>query len=124
MYRVAGAMGASAEIMHAMAKLINAPQVMDTMRTLSSEMSKAGIISDMMAEALAAAEPEGLDEAADEELERVMSEILAGVSAPSAPMGAGVVSQRAAAASEPASRGAAVAVGDEDSDAADRLSRI
>ena len=62
-----------------------------------------GLISEIMDDAMAAAEPDGLDEEADEEVEKVMLELTQGMlsSAPSAPfrMPKGLASSSAAAAS-------------------------
>lgn len=85
-------MGKSAHIMKAMNRLINGPAVTETMyvdlssnlvtahsnpsrmllrRSMAAEMQRAGIIGEMMDEALASAEPDGLEEEADEEVEKV-----------------------------------------------------
>eukprot|EP00158_Paraphelidium_tribonemae_P010418 Partr_v1_DN7896_c0_g1_i1_m18015 putative Charged multivesicular body protein len=72
MARMSGTMAKSAGIMKAMGALISAPEVMAVMRTMGDEMAKAGIVDEMVSDAMAATEPEGLDEEADQEVEKVM----------------------------------------------------
>lgn len=123
MSRVAGTMGKSAGIMKSMATLVNAPTVMATMRTMNEEMVRAGIISEVMDDAMAAAEPEGLDAEADEEVDRVMSEIIASVKAPTAPRGQAAAAPAAAAAAA-APRRAAVPAGADDAEADAMVDRL
>ena len=70
--RVAGSVSKSTEVMQAMQALIKVPEVASTMRELSKEMMKAGIIEEMMDEALDSIEDsEELEDAADEEVDKV-----------------------------------------------------
>lgn len=70
--RVAGSVSKSTEVMQAMQALIKVPEVAATMRELSKEMMKAGIIEEMMDETLDSIEDsEEMEEAADEEVDKV-----------------------------------------------------
>ncbi|GAA5928307.1 ESCRT-III subunit protein VPS24 [Sporobolomyces koalae] len=64
MVKVTGTLQASAEIMKASNSLISVPQLSSTMREMSQEMMKAGIMSEMLDDTM-----EALDEDEDEELE-------------------------------------------------------
>eukprot|EP01013_Petalomonas_cantuscygni_P017918 TRINITY_DN35202_c0_g1_i1.p1 TRINITY_DN35202_c0_g1~~TRINITY_DN35202_c0_g1_i1.p1 ORF type:complete len:223 (+),score=54.52 TRINITY_DN35202_c0_g1_i1:63-731(+) len=81
--RVAGAMQKSGEIMQAMNGLMRISEVRDTMQTLSAEMTRAGLIDEMIGSALDDADPAD-EEAADGEVESIISEILAPAKAGSA----------------------------------------
>eukprot|EP00298_Acanthocystis_sp_HF-20_P003442 c13799_g1_i1.p1 GENE.c13799_g1_i1~~c13799_g1_i1.p1 ORF type:complete len:229 (+),score=103.82 c13799_g1_i1:34-687(+) len=72
--RVAGNIGKSAEIMALMNNLIKVPEISKNMTELATEMSKAGIIEEMMSDALEAGEDD-LSDAAEEEVDRVVMEI-------------------------------------------------
>lgn len=130
---MSGTLGKSAGIMKAMGALINAPEVMATMRVMGAEMMKAGIIDDVMQDALASAEPDGLEDEADEEVQKVMFDLTAGVLgvAPDAPAnrlaaGARRTGTAAAAPAAAATGRVAVAAGADGDigDLADRLDRI
>lgn len=70
--RVAGSMSKSTEVMKAMQALVKVPEVAATMRELSKEMMKAGIIEEMMDETLDCMEDsEEIEDAADEEVDKV-----------------------------------------------------
>lgn len=79
MVRVSGAMEKSTEVMKAMQSLVKIPEIQQTMQELSKEMMKAGIMEEMMEdtfESVAGGEEE--DEAAQEEIDKVLFEITAG----------------------------------------------
>ena len=103
MAKVAGAMKKSTAVMQSMSKLVKAPEMALTMRKMGEEMRRAGIIDelvgDAMDDAMGGAE---LDEEADEVTERVIAELTAGIAgaAPSALKGGlpGAVRAPAAAA--------------------------
>nr|CAG4643531.1 EOG090X0EF4 [Ilyocryptus agilis] len=77
--RVAGSLQKSTEVMKAMQQLIKIPEVAATMRELSKEMMKAGIIEEMMQDTFEGFEDtEELEEAAQEEVDKVLWEITAG----------------------------------------------
>ena len=62
--RMAGSIQSSNEVMIAMQKLVKVPEIMATMRELSKEMTKAGIITEMIEETMESLEPEELEEQA------------------------------------------------------------
>ena len=69
--RVSGVLQRSTEIQKSMAILVKAPEVAAVARQMAAEMTKAGMMSEMMDDTFATMEPEGLDEEADEEVARV-----------------------------------------------------
>lgn len=77
--RIAGALQKSTEVMKTMQQLIKIPEISATMRELSKEMMKAGIIEEMMQDTMESFEDtEELEEAAQEEVDKVLWEITAG----------------------------------------------
>ncbi|KAL8586377.1 hypothetical protein ACOMHN_022992 [Nucella lapillus] len=100
--RIAGALERSTQVMSSMQNLIKVPEVMATMRDMSKEMMKAGIIEEMMDDAMDVMviivvkhrpagiieemmddamdvmDDEELEEAADGEVEKVLYELTAG----------------------------------------------
>nr|CAG4652204.1 EOG090X0EF4 [Triops cancriformis] len=77
--RVAGSLQKSTEVMKSMQALIKLPEVAATMRELSKEMMKAGIIDEMLDDTMQGFEDtEELEEAAQEEVDKVLWEITAG----------------------------------------------
>lgn len=71
--RVAGSVSKSTEVMQAMQALVKVPEVAATMRELSKEMMKAGIIEEMMDETMESLEDsEEMEEEADEEVDKVI----------------------------------------------------
>lgn len=77
--RVAGSISKSTEVMQAMQALVKVPEVAATMRELSKEMMKAGIIEEMLDETLDSMEDsEEMEEEADEEVEKILWEVTAG----------------------------------------------
>lgn len=70
--RVAGSLSKSTEVMQAMQSLIKVPEVAATMRELSKEMMKAGIIEEMLDETMDVMEDsEEMEDEADEEVDKV-----------------------------------------------------
>lgn len=77
--RVAGSVSKSTEVMQAMQSLVKVPEVAATMRELSKEMMKAGIIEEMMDETMESIDDsEDMEEEADEEVDKILWEITAG----------------------------------------------
>ncbi|XP_043268526.1 charged multivesicular body protein 3 [Venturia canescens] len=77
--RVAGSLSKSTEVMQAMQSLIRVPEVAATMRDLSKEMMKAGIIEEMLDETMDSIEDsEEIEDEADEEVDKVLWELTAG----------------------------------------------
>ena len=74
--RVAGSLQKSAEVMALVNGLVKVPQLMGTMRAMSREMARAGMIDEMVGDAIdGAVAEEGEDEAAEAEVDKVLMEI-------------------------------------------------
>nr|CAG4641239.1 EOG090X0EF4 [Eulimnadia texana] len=77
--RLAGALQRSTDVMKSMQALIRMPEIAATMRDLSKEMMRAGIIEEMLEDTMEGLEDsEELEEAAQEEVDKVLWEITAG----------------------------------------------
>ncbi|XP_059209321.1 charged multivesicular body protein 3 [Centropristis striata] len=77
--RVAGSLQKSTEVMKAMQNLVKIPEIQATMRDLSKEMMKAGIIEEMLEDTFESMEDgEDMEEAAEEEVDKILFEITAG----------------------------------------------
>lgn len=76
--RVAGALAKSTEVMQSMQQLIKLPEIQATMREMSKEMMKAGIIEEMLDDTMETLEDDDLEEEADEEVDKVLFELTAG----------------------------------------------
>ncbi|KAK0084610.1 hypothetical protein PV325_006718 [Microctonus aethiopoides] len=77
--RVAGSLSKSTEVMQAMQSLVKVPEVAATMRELSKEMMKAGIIDEMLDETMDSIEDsEEMEDEADEEVDKILWELTAG----------------------------------------------
>lgn len=77
--RVAGSLQRSTEVMKAMQSLVKIPEIQATMRDLSKEMMKAGIIEEMLEDTFESMEDEeDMEEAAEEEVDKILFEITAG----------------------------------------------
>uniref|UniRef100_A0A1Q3FBK3 Putative vacuolar sorting protein vps24 n=1 Tax=Culex tarsalis TaxID=7177 RepID=A0A1Q3FBK3_CULTA len=118
--RVAGSLAKSTEVMTAMQALVKLPEVAASMREMSKEMMKAGIIEEMIDETMESMEDvDEMEEEAQKEIDKVLWEITAGKlgEAPAAPL--------AAPAGEP-SREVAAADADEEQedDMEDMQSRL
>uniref|UniRef100_A0A4W6FJM3 Charged multivesicular body protein 3 n=1 Tax=Lates calcarifer TaxID=8187 RepID=A0A4W6FJM3_LATCA len=67
------------EVMKAMQSLVKVPEIQATMRELSKEMMKAGIIEEMLEDTFESMEDgEEMEEAAEEEVDKILFEITAG----------------------------------------------
>ncbi|KAJ8336205.1 hypothetical protein SKAU_G00395480 [Synaphobranchus kaupii] len=101
--RVAGSMQKSTEVMKAMQNLVKIPEIQATMRELSMEMTKAGMIEEMMEDTFESLEDEDMEEAAEAEVDKILFDITAGVlgKAPSKVTDALPEPEPAGAAAEP-----------------------
>ena len=103
--RVAGSLQKSAEVMALVNGLVKVAQLMSTMRNMSREMAKAGMIDEMVGEAIdGAVAEEGEDEEAEAEVDKVLMEIagadMESLAAAAAPKTKQKVAESAAAAAE------------------------
>lgn len=77
--RIAGALAKSTEVMKSMQALIKIPEIQATMRDMSKEMMKAGILEEMLEDTMEGLEDQDdLEEEADEEVEKVLFDLTAG----------------------------------------------
>ncbi len=77
--KIEGSLKASTRIMKDVNTLIRLPELTGTMQELSQELMKAGIIDEMVGDALPNDELlEGEDEEAETEVDKVLSEVLKG----------------------------------------------
>jgi len=77
MMKVAGVMQRSTQVMAMMNNLIRLPQLNKVMMAMSREMEKAGLIEEMMEDVIG--DDDDIEEAADEEVEKVMEELTMGL---------------------------------------------
>jgi charged multivesicular body protein 3 len=75
---MAGAISKSTDVMKAMQDLVKLPEIRQSMFELSREMSKAGLIEEMMEDTLEGLEDDDVEDLADEEVEKVLLEITQG----------------------------------------------
>ena len=78
MRKIEGSIRASVGIMKEVNALVRMPQMAVTMRDLSAELMKAGIIEDMVDDMLPEDGDEYLEEEAEGEVDKVLGEILKG----------------------------------------------
>ena len=76
--KMAGSIKQSSEVMRNMQQLVRVPEIMSTMREMSREMTKIGIMDEMIEETMESMEPEELEEQAEEEVDRILWEVTAG----------------------------------------------
>ncbi|BHF72730.1 Charged multivesicular body protein 3 [Sparganum proliferum] len=120
--RMSGAMKSSTDVMKSMSNLVRLPELNATMRDLSKEMMRMGIMEEMIDEGMDSAlgHSEDMDEVAQEEVDKILFEVTQGAmgKAPEAvtdTLPAGYVPS-AAKASTPA-----VVVGDDDDEDLDAM---
>lgn len=77
--RIAGALEQSTQVMTSMSQLIKLPEINATMREMSKEMMKAGIIEEMLEDTMEGLDDPDLDDEADEEVDKVLYDLTAGV---------------------------------------------
>ena len=77
--RLAGTLEKSTEVMQGMQTLVKIPEIQAVMQDMSKEMMKAGIIEEMIEDTFESLEDDDLEEAADEEVDKVLFELTSGV---------------------------------------------
>ncbi|KIY74061.1 vacuolar sorting protein Vps24 [Cylindrobasidium torrendii FP15055 ss-10] len=78
MFKITGSLQKSTEIMKQANALVKLPQVSQTMRDMSMEMTKAGILEEMMEDTLEMDEDEELEEEADGEVDKILFDLTNG----------------------------------------------
>ena len=96
--KLQGCVSKSAEIMAAMNALVKLPELQATMSAMSREMMRAGLIEETISDTFDMMEPEGLDAAADKEVDKIIQELTAGVLDKAAPAPTSKIAAPAAAA--------------------------
>lgn len=89
--RIAGSLQKSTEVMQAMHALVKLPEISGTMQEMSREMTKMGILEEMIEETMESIEDtEEIEEEAQSEIDKILWEVTAGKlgQAPSVPSGA------------------------------------
>lgn len=76
--RMAGALEKSGEVMKYMQQLVKVPEIQATMNEMSKEMMKAGIIEEMLEDTFEGLEDDDLEEAAQEEVDKILFEVTKG----------------------------------------------
>ena len=77
--KVAGTLQTSAEVMKSMSQLVKLPEIQRNMMELSREMMKAGVIEEMMDDVMEPlGEEEEMEEAAQEEIDKIILELTTG----------------------------------------------
>lgn len=87
--KVSGSLAKSTEVMQAMQRLVRLPEIADTMREMSREMTKAGILEEMIDETMESLEDsEEIEEEAQGEVDKILWELTDGKlgEAPSVPL--------------------------------------
>ncbi|KAJ9052704.1 Vacuolar protein-sorting-associated protein 24 [Entomophthora muscae] len=79
MAKMAGSLQKSAEVMKLVNKLIKLPEISAAMMEMSKELTKIGIIEEMMEDTLEGLDPEDLEDDAEEEVSKVLFEITDGL---------------------------------------------
>ena len=74
--KVTKAISTSSDVMKVMNSLIKVPELQKTLRSMSQEMYKSGVIEEMTDDAFSAMDPEDLEEQANEQIGGVLEEIL------------------------------------------------
>jgi charged multivesicular body protein 3 len=77
--KVAGALKKSTEIMKTVNQLVKIPELHQQMEQMASEMMKAGIMDEMMEDAMDALDEEEVEEEAEEEVNKVLFELTDGI---------------------------------------------
>jgi len=80
MMKLAGVMQKSTQVMAMMNRLVRLPQLNQVMMTMAREMEKAGLIEEIMSDAMG--DDDEIADAADEEVEKVLDEITSGLKNP------------------------------------------
>ena len=77
--RISGALQKSTDVMKSMNSLINIPEMSKTMRAMSKEMEKSGLIEEMMNDAIDdVTDFDGMQDQVDNEVENILYELTAG----------------------------------------------
>mmetsp|Transcript_13485 Transcript_13485/g.16916 ORF Transcript_13485/g.16916 Transcript_13485/m.16916 type:complete len:193 (-) Transcript_13485:436-1014(-) len=73
--RAAGSMKRSSDVMAAMNKLVNVPQLQKTMIEMQREMQRAGLIDDMVNDAMESLDGDEIEEESENQINSIVAEI-------------------------------------------------
>ncbi|KAJ2955739.1 hypothetical protein NQZ79_g8302 [Umbelopsis isabellina] len=77
--KIAGTLQKSTEVMTLVNQLIRLPEISKTMQEMSMEMTKAGIIDEMIGDTFEMMDDEDMEEEADEEVNKVLYQVTEGI---------------------------------------------
>ncbi|XP_012567008.2 charged multivesicular body protein 3 isoform X2 [Hydra vulgaris] len=90
MLRVSGSLSKSTEVMQSMQALMKIPELQATMMEFSKEMTKAGLIEEMLEDTFSGMEDQDeLEDEAQEEVEKILFEVTKGVLGQAGPVATG-----------------------------------
>jgi len=88
--RLAGTLEKSTEVMSSMQNLIKVPEIQAVMMAMSREMTKAGIIEEMLEDTMESMDDqEELEDAAQEEVDKILFEVTSGALGQTGPVASG-----------------------------------
>ncbi|KAL1924264.1 uncharacterized protein VTP21DRAFT_7299 [Calcarisporiella thermophila] len=77
--KVSGTLSKSTEVMHLVNELVKLPQISKAMQDMSMEMTKAGIMEEMIQDTLESLDDEEVEEEAEEEVSKILFEVTDGL---------------------------------------------
>lgn len=78
MIKVTGCIKKSTQVMHSMNTLLKLPQIHDSMYNMAKEMTKAGLIEDLVNDTMSSMEDETEQDIVDAEVDAIVDQILTG----------------------------------------------
>lgn len=109
MIKMKGCIEKSVDIMSSLNQLVNVREIQGTMMDMAREMERAGLVDEIIVDAMESMDDEGVNAEADLEVDKIITELTAGVLAPagSAPVRAPPAKQAAAPVESTATAAAA-----------------
>ncbi|KAI8975601.1 Snf7-domain-containing protein [Mycotypha africana] len=89
--KVAGTLQKSSEVMKLVSQLSKLPEVSKTMQQMSMEMTKAGLLEEMIGDTIDMMDDEDIEEAADQEVDNVLYQITDGLLGEAGSVGPAIV---------------------------------
>ncbi len=74
--KVMGALQKSSEVMKIMNNLVKMPEIQETMKNLSKEMTKAGVMEEMINDTMDSLEDDDIEEESEEAVNQILDEVL------------------------------------------------
>ncbi|ORY97424.1 Snf7-domain-containing protein [Syncephalastrum racemosum] len=98
--KIAGTLQKSGEVMSLVNRLVRLPEISQTMQQMSMEMTKAGLMDEMISDTMDMMDDEEIEEEADEEVNNVLFQITDGMLGEAGAVGPALDKQPAAAEME------------------------